>query len=181
MAPRFVCCRHDEMEFRGKIVFCLQYPYTIKRAQIDSYPSIPSASGVARRSEADVTQPGRTTNGPHFPRALARMPTDFFLDSRPSLQLRSSHGHPSILWRVFPFSFLIHPLPLRAPKVCPWPPRASETTSPSQPPYPHPTCSCLSLTNIANTPHSAQALEPDFATTSTLPNARFWTTSCDFD
>jgi hypothetical protein len=60
-------------------------------------------------------------SGPHFPRALARVPTVFFLDSmfpspyaRHTVTLQFSDACSS-------FSPTIHPLPLRAPKVCPWP------------------------------------------------------------
>jgi len=121
-------------------------------------------------SKADVT------SGPHFPRALARLPTVFFLNCACACaRILSYYARHTVTLQFFgscsSLLFFIRPLPLRAPKVCPWH-RKSEFTSHSKPIPTTRRVPVLALF-IANTPHRARIFEPDFATTSTLPYAHF--------
>ena len=111
-------------------------------------------------------------SGPHFPRALARVPTVFFLDS-----LHRPHYARHTV--TLQFSDACSSSPLRSTRCrCVRPKSALGLQSlrnyvTLEPIPTHPTCSCLSLTHRQPTKPSS-AVEPDFATTSTLPHAHLY-------
>lgn len=121
------------------------------------------------------SQPRLKTNGPHFPRRLARLFSSCVNHFAPRLSLRLSHGQPSSI-PLAPCSLPVLALPPPSPlsAACALqsaPSLALEIHEIRHSPTKSPTCCCLSLSH--RPPPSTSSSNRLVATTSALPRVRF--------